>query len=150
MLGRMFRVDRLPTHPLSEGRLPLAAESKTIFLRLELLYGYPCMEYGDYGRLRVEKYWCWFSINPTAHNHHQNETAAKPPREQISALEMIIRLMTMTMIIIITVQYSETHLRVQYPPARASRPGWQLLDLRLSWTHMSHSLTGKTNERSSL
>lgn len=51
---------------------------------------------------------CCFSISPTARNH-QNEPAAKPPRERISALEMAIRLMTMTMIITIAQKLTYEH-----------------------------------------
>jgi hypothetical protein len=75
---------------------------------------------------------CCFSISPTARNH-QNEPAAKPPRERISALEMAIKANGNDND---NYNCSETHIRAQYPPhftpARAGLPGWQLLDVRLS------------------
>ena len=76
---------------------------------------------------------CWFSISPTARNH-QNEAAAKPPRERISALAMTLRLMAMTMIIIITrkLTYEHSTRLSSRQPVQAGRPGWQLLDVRLS------------------
>jgi hypothetical protein len=76
---------------------------------------------------------CWFSTSPTARNH-QNEAAAKPPRERISALAMTLRLMAMTMIIIITqkLTYEHSTRLTSRQPVQAGRPGWQLLDVRLS------------------
>jgi hypothetical protein len=139
----MFRVDRLSTHPLSEGRLPLAAESKTIFLRLELLYGIRG------GCLRVEKCWwwsgwswsgwcwcwCWTRLllyqpdgpqPPERTSSKAAERADLGSRDGNKANDNDND----------NYNCSETHIRAQYPPhftpARAGRPGWQLLDVRLS------------------